>query len=305
MQGDTASASTWSRRSGSTQTLEQETVDTLNNAGYEAYHVTADNYESLEADLYTDFGGMGLDPEGSYIVVISGEDQDDGASGNQQNSARISPEINFEEGPTGSGSAFHHTYGDTTYLMRYMTVTAADNNQLGQTSEVDFFEDMSADEMLDALSLPLAIISNVPVIGTPVEICTLIMDVLPDVKETQPASFEYRAGSNWTILYVQVKNQSDGSWSSRSSIEYVTLRYFTDYTYYNPSSNQYEQVSSQGSHKTLYSKHYNDSQWLKDTAAQAVEYGPYTHFNDKVEMAEYEFNGKIVIAHYRPEGIDS
>lgn len=33
MQGDTDTASAWSRRGGSTKTLEQETVDTLNNAG--------------------------------------------------------------------------------------------------------------------------------------------------------------------------------------------------------------------------------------------------------------------------------
>lgn len=60
--------------SGSSQTLEQETVDELTAAGYEAYNVTEDNYEALEESLHTDFSEMGLDPNSSYVVVISGED---------------------------------------------------------------------------------------------------------------------------------------------------------------------------------------------------------------------------------------
>ena len=42
------------------------TVETLNEAGYEAYNVTADNYDTLEDQLQTDFAEMGLDPNGSY-----------------------------------------------------------------------------------------------------------------------------------------------------------------------------------------------------------------------------------------------
>ena len=73
--GDTETSSTWSHRNVNAKTLEQETVDTLNNAGYEAYIVTTDNYETLEAELKTDFNAMGLDPNGEYIVVISGANQ--------------------------------------------------------------------------------------------------------------------------------------------------------------------------------------------------------------------------------------
>lgn len=79
-QGDTDTASTWSRRGSNAKTLEQETVDTLTDAGYEAYNVTTDNFEYLEAELNTDFAGMGLDPNGSYIVVIHGEEQTESVS---------------------------------------------------------------------------------------------------------------------------------------------------------------------------------------------------------------------------------
>lgn len=71
----TSGASTYSRSAGNSgKTLEEETVDTLNAAGYEAYNVTSENYETLEEQLQTDFAQMGLDPDGSYIIALSGED---------------------------------------------------------------------------------------------------------------------------------------------------------------------------------------------------------------------------------------
>lgn len=84
-------ASTYSRSgSGSSQTLEQETVAELTAAGYEAYHVTGDNYEALEETLHTDFAEMGLDPNSSYVVIISGEESDNNPNSNP-NSRVIDP----------------------------------------------------------------------------------------------------------------------------------------------------------------------------------------------------------------------
>ena len=125
MQGDTETASTWSRRGGSAKTLEEETVEALTNAGYEAYNVTAGNYDTLEAQLYTDFGEMGLDPNGSYIVVISGGDGE--ASGNSAGAnSRVRPETDLEGPPGSTGNAsFEYTQDGTTYTMRYVTVTSA------------------------------------------------------------------------------------------------------------------------------------------------------------------------------------
>lgn len=65
----------YARSSGSAEkTLEEETVEELTAAGYEAYNVTSSNYEELEASLKTDFEDLGLDPNESYIIVISGEE---------------------------------------------------------------------------------------------------------------------------------------------------------------------------------------------------------------------------------------
>ena len=120
--GETDAASTWSRRGGSEKTLEQETVDTLTNAGYEAYHVTADNYETLEDELKTDFGAMSLDPEGSYIVVIHGEDPGKTASTNSRPPSSH-PELDQDDTPSGLPSTY--TYDDVTYSVRFVTVAYA------------------------------------------------------------------------------------------------------------------------------------------------------------------------------------
>ena len=105
IQGDTESASTWSRRSGKAKTLEQETVDILADAGYEAYNVTADNYEALEEELHTDFADMGLVPEGSYIIVINGEDPAESISSGGTSAYNISPNPEII-GPPDGGSMY-------------------------------------------------------------------------------------------------------------------------------------------------------------------------------------------------------
>ena len=72
MPNETGNARAYSPRNEE-KTPEEETVDALNEAGYEAYHVTEDNYATLENTLKTDFEEMGLDPSCSYIVAISGK----------------------------------------------------------------------------------------------------------------------------------------------------------------------------------------------------------------------------------------
>ena len=71
----TNSNATWSQWNRNSTSPEQETVAALTNAGYDAYHMTPDNYDLLEAELSTDFSSIGIDPNGEYIIAISGADQ--------------------------------------------------------------------------------------------------------------------------------------------------------------------------------------------------------------------------------------
>lgn len=71
LSAQTDTARTYTNRSGEgSQTLEQETVNALTSAGYEAYNVTADNFDSLQTSLATNFEKMGMTKEGSYFIVI-------------------------------------------------------------------------------------------------------------------------------------------------------------------------------------------------------------------------------------------
>lgn len=64
---ESETARAYARSSGSAEkTLEEETVEELTAAGYEADNVTSSNYEELEASLKTDFEDLGLDPNESY-----------------------------------------------------------------------------------------------------------------------------------------------------------------------------------------------------------------------------------------------
>ena len=68
-----SNAGTYSRSNQTSDTVRQDAVSELKAAGYEAYDVNPDTYASVEAELNTDLSDIGLDPESSYIVVISGE----------------------------------------------------------------------------------------------------------------------------------------------------------------------------------------------------------------------------------------
>lgn len=102
-------AGAYSARShgGSAKSLEQETVDILTDAGYEAYNVTADNFATMERNLNTDFDSMGMNPNGNYIIVISGDDAYAAVNPN----TRSGSAPGYESGSGNEGaSQFEYTY---------------------------------------------------------------------------------------------------------------------------------------------------------------------------------------------------
>lgn len=299
--GETDTASTWSRRSGSTKTLEQETVDTLTAAGYEAYNVTADNYETLEADLHTNFSEMGLNKSGSYIVVIHGEDPGETPPAGGQATFNLSPfpeEIQLPSDGDGS-TYFEYTHDGATYYMRYVTVTAADNTSLGMITPVELFDEMTVDQMWDAMNLHMTVLSYIPIIGTAGSIYSILSLVLPEIDSTQPSALTYRGATNWTVTYLDIWDSANGVWRHCASIEYATAQYFMDYTYYDPATNQFEEIPTDGIYGTTHSEHYNDRELMKSHAVLAFGYSPTACWKDMVEYVSYKFDGEIIITHQR------
>ena len=283
-----------SRSAASGKTLEQETVDTLTAAGYEAYNVTGDNYDDLEETLKTDFGSLGLDPEGSYVIVISGDEEDTQTNSN----SRGRPFIEEVAGPgDDTGGAWPtHTYNGKTYTMRYVTVVSTGYDQRYLRSDVDLLAKYGLDDLIEDLDLPITILANItgiPAIGT---IYSLIAALVPDY-DISTEVMEYEGRTNWTVKYVQVYNSSQNTWKYTASTEYVTMTYSIEHSYFDPVENKGKKELTSDDYGVIYSENYNNTTYVKDRAAQAYENN--TKWQDKVSYVEYRFNGEMVIRHNR------
>lgn len=233
IQGDTETASTWSRRSGNAKTLEQETVDTLTEAGYEAYNVTAYNYETLGEELQTDFADMGLDPEGSYIIVIDGEDPTESTSSGGASTYNVSPNPEII-GPPDGGSPYDYVYNGITYSVRFVSVvsTSEVSNLIKDstfTRDGTFWLDKLAKGALET-ALITAIDEGVTyVAGFPAPVATfasLIFDAVDDAvyTELKPGTLTIHATTTWTLNAVQVWSDINGEWKTTQYSASATSR---------------------------------------------------------------------------------
>ena len=293
-QGESETASTWSRRGDNEKTLEQETVDTLTAAGYEAYNVTADNYETLENELNTDFASMGLDPEGSYIVVLGGEDP---AATEGASTYNVSPNPEIIGPPDGGSSYFTHTYNGETYYMRRITVTADQNTALNQTTPVNLLEKYGLVDLWNDLNVPITVISFLPqaaVVGT---IYSLVSLMVPDIQYTDPTLLMFIGATNWTPTYIQVYDSEDSEWQWRAVYEYATAGYFINETHYDSYLNRNVNNSDGGTFQLIYSTNYYNQELLFDYAA--MYHAAKGYWRDTVETVEYAFDGEVVITHTR------
>lgn len=278
---------------GSGKTLEQETVATLNAAGYEAYNVTSDNYKTLEKQLQTDFSEMGLDSDASYIITISGEENSAGNNARGP-SLDVVVDLALDGGPT----YFEYTYGGTTYKMRYVTVTAGENSPLGRSTNVDVRQKYGADNLINALNLPITIASSLGLLPYTGTVYSLFSAIVPNINSVQASTLQYTGGTNWTITYTQIYDSEEKNWVLCASVEYVTLGYVVQCSYYNPASNRYEfATSDNATYDMIYSSLYDDKNTMKEYAALAYE--NYARWCDKVQYVEYKFAGETVILHTR------
>lgn len=293
---ESENVSTFSRSSSNSEkNLEKQTVDTLNAAGYEAYNITSDNYEILEEQLKTDFSQIGLDPDGSYIIAITGEEN------TRSNNARIpTPDISIIQPPDGGASTFfEYTYDGKTYYMRYVTVTAKQESPLGRTGVVDLFADYSGSRLINALDLPIQFFTYLTdYCGIPGVISTsytLLSMISSDAPLNQTASLALTGSANWTIKYLQIWDNQNSSWKVRSSVEFVNKTYSTTYSYYSDQENKYVYEYNSGDLPTEYSDHYYDAETVKMIAVQALLYNDEARYLNKIPSVSIEYNGATVI----------
>ena len=116
-------AATYSRSASNGKTMEEETVDTLKEVGYDAYHVTAENYDALEDALNTDLATLGLDPNGAYIIAIGTTEANNVANSGSRAGGNINQEGGDGEG--GVSTEFSLPVNGVTYTMRDITVVSS------------------------------------------------------------------------------------------------------------------------------------------------------------------------------------
>lgn len=259
--------------------LLEDTVKTLTDAGYEAYSVTGATFEAVEEALDTDLSAIGLDPNYSYIVVAEGEP--------------LNTNTRDALGGTPSTS-FSYTYNGKTYTMRYLTVTAADDPAYGKTDEYDLLESAFGDfvvRCLDAsIQVTLDYIANPVPLGT---VAGLLGFSVGNIDTSSPMSLRLEGSANWTRVFTQVLDPSDGLWIYGSCVEYVNSLLAMSGSYYKAATNRYTTIAKEIDVDTVYSDEYFDLDWRKEKGAYgAVNY--WTQY-DTVGAVRFHYDGDVVI----------
>lgn len=266
------------RTTNSGKTLGEETVDELRAAGYEAYNVTSSNYDSLEDSLNTNFENLGMKPDGSYIIVISGEENEICSNANARGFGDPEPDL-VDPG----GEYFTYSYNGKTYMMRYFTVLPENNELQTNNGTVLLLEE---EKITSAFLSGLENVLNTGIYWAVDYVTQMPISTIGgafglsivDFTEVYNALFYVDAVAKWTRTYTQIKNEY-GTWTSFSSVDYVHATFHYRGSYYDPSILDYKSHYQQ--YNTYqYSTHYMDYSWRKQQAA--IGYELNSAFNEYV-----------------------
>lgn len=255
--------------------IQTDTVKLLNNAGYYAYDVNPDTFETVETSLKTDLEAAGLNPEYSYIILVEGEND------NLASRSAVSP-------------SFSHTYNGNTYTLRWFTVYASDDPLMGKASDVNVLSSTSQTIIKNCLDAAISTyISSVSkTLGTVASICGLSIS---NFAPAQTATMRLNGATNWTRRYTQVWSDYDSAWANGCCVEEVTAYSFMSGSYYDASTNRYASVPENKKYDTRYSSKFNNDQWRKNYAV--IGYlNSWTQW-DSVGDVAYKYNGSTKITH--------
>ena len=277
-----AGASTWSSRSG--KTLEEETVDELTAAGYEAYYVTRENYYALEESLHDDFAAKGMNPEGRYIFIVHQGDEASPAN------ARLGslPEQEIIDGGDNS-FLYYDDYYQRWYTMRKKTVV---QTSFIQNESVNLHNSLSS-ALLDGLadgSISLYVKSEYSLVR---------MGVTSDIFGIEPAAtylcenLVLQASATWVRTFYDVWDEHIGLWSTPFYTEFANFSLEFTGRYYNAATHSDVPIFAD-CNGTSYAPYYYNSERLKLLAVAA-----FHGFDDVIDRTEnliigfVETNGTI------------
>ena len=279
-----ADSTAHSRSVDSPDQIKAQTMKELSDAGYEAYDVNATTFTQVEAALMTDLESMGLDSNGSYIIVVCGNEGD------------IRPANDLEiDGVITSTDI--HTYNGVTYQLRYLKITGAAGNALLKNDVIDLLQSSCHEEIIAVLDgLIGAAISKVyPTFGTVLSLTTLSID---DFLPNRNTSLQMHCGTNWTYVYTQVWLDSYNLWINGVRTGYVTATATVTGLYYNEDANAYVAIPSNPATVRRYSDHSLKFNWIREHAVVGALYSNV--YYDEVGDVSYLFNDEEVITHKEP-----
>lgn len=273
------------------ESLGGEAVNALTNAGYEAYYVTSSDYAALEDELMTDFASLGLNPTESYVVVISGDENDEvvpfGFSGPNAS----------EDILDGLSSSFTYTQDGITYTMRTVTVTNVDKpgylykNTKYTLTEIDAIATYTGSILealayigIDTLAKGLPVSSAISLLREWTTDSNIVAQDTDDLM--------LNAATKWEKKYLQVWSSEAQKWLTAqcSSYAYSVSRasgYVYDYD-----TDEIVWIASEEIKTDTYSPYYNNREIRLQRAVSG--------FKDKVIYSD--FTGKIYFYFYDASG---
>lgn len=263
--------------------IKNTTINQIQALGYEVYDLNANTYYSVENSLKTDLSELGLDTNGSYIIVVSGN------SDNEVLSTTSDAEFGTPRTP------FSYTYNGNTYTMRYLTVTAADSPAYAQTDTVNLLQTNSLNLIENCLNTILyAYLDAVSPIsfGTLASICGLS---IVDFSSSGTSTLALQAGSSWTRIFTQVWSPYYEWWASGSCVEKVTMVSQITGLYYDASLNQHVSIPNNTCSRTQRSENYLEFDWRKIYAI--LGYQQSIRYFDLTGDIEYTYNNRVVLTH--------
>ena len=258
--------------------LQKETVDELHEAGYEAYDVNPQTFKEIEATLNTDLSSAGLSENGSYIILIEGENENIGISSRAH-----------------EASPFEYTYNGNTYTLRYMTMYVTDDPNFEKYSQVNLLESKSRNVIEHFLDATISI-----VVG---EICkelgivkTILGIDISDFLESYDAYWDYNASTTWTRTYTQVWDTYYQTWMNGSCVEVAEMASYLNGWYYDVTMNTKNSLVTDCEKKQVRSEQYYDLTWRKENAV--IGYLNYAIQWDVTDSVKYRHGDKVIITHY-------
>lgn len=207
-------ASATSRSGDGSTSLEEETINILKSVGYEAYFITANNYDAMESTLNTDLATLGLDPSGAYIVAIGTTESNSTGNPNNRAGGQIDQEAGGGDG--GVNTEFTLPINGVNYTMRDITVVSSPGVDFQYRSTINLTEIMGmctySGDILDML-YTIKVTAECPV--SPVSIEKAFLPTWAENAFYSAARFsdwKIVFETYWTRQYIQVWDAEHVRW---------------------------------------------------------------------------------------------